>query len=370
MPTFDQKPKAPQQAASAEVTIPVQASFGQSQAVKSILHLQHTIGNQAVQRLLHSNAEEIAEGLAAIPSTHFDHDFSRLRANTDRRAGESAQAINALAFSAKWDTVFGTGQFARETSNGRTLPANELTQALQQRTCSQGIPFIQRTPGEEGDSRERLRLFARDPGQALVNWSQLDSGEQEELLDIMASLHGRGFAESFERIANSLRGAVNVRNYSDYRTVDRRRLESNGWNLIGRTIDGFDFGAHPSGGAVMVSTGEAGETQRREEPAQEDRSVSPPASINIPRDPAAAYGPIVAMSDTFLGVEADARLYANGNIEVYYEGSDNPMTYVPVPDTESFYQLYNEEGEASGGSPVDVYREFPDYLAEELGLTE
>ncbi len=52
MRTFAQKPKATQQTTSAKSTIPGRAHFGQSREVNSILHLQRTIGNQAVQRVL------------------------------------------------------------------------------------------------------------------------------------------------------------------------------------------------------------------------------------------------------------------------------------------------------------------------------
>ena len=52
MRTFAQNPKAAQQATSAKSTIPGRADFGQSREASSILHLQGTIGNQAVQRWL------------------------------------------------------------------------------------------------------------------------------------------------------------------------------------------------------------------------------------------------------------------------------------------------------------------------------
>jgi hypothetical protein len=221
-------------------------------------------------------------------------------------------------------------------------------------------------------SRERLWLFAYDPSQALARWPQFDSREQEQLLDMITHHYGASFAESFEHSANSMRGPVGVRRYRMYYGGVRRRLESHGWNLIG-TGQGFDFWVHPLGGVLMVFTRSAGETQPRVEETREEHRVSPGeilTRIDIPEDPTRLYGPVVATSESFLGVEADARIYANGTIEVFYEGSDNPITYVPVPDTASFYQAYDEEGEAYSGTSVDIYHEFPDYLAEELGLTE
>jgi len=79
MRTFAQKPKATQQTKSVKSTHPARALFsGQSRDVHFILQLQRTIGNQAVQRLLQSNAEELQAGSATTASTHFGHDFSRI----------------------------------------------------------------------------------------------------------------------------------------------------------------------------------------------------------------------------------------------------------------------------------------------------
>jgi len=78
MRTFAQKPKGSQQATSAKSTKPGQSLLGQRRNVYSILQLQRTIGNQAVQRLLHSNVEELEAGSTTIATTGFGHDFSRI----------------------------------------------------------------------------------------------------------------------------------------------------------------------------------------------------------------------------------------------------------------------------------------------------
>ena len=78
MRTFAQKPKATQHTTSAKSTIPGRAHFGQSREVSSILHLQRAIGNQAVQRLLQSNAEELETGSATTTSTRFGRNFSTI----------------------------------------------------------------------------------------------------------------------------------------------------------------------------------------------------------------------------------------------------------------------------------------------------
>ena len=77
MHTFAQKPKATQQTTPAKSTMPGR-HFGQSPEVRSILHLQRTIGNQAVQRMLRTDAEEPEADLTRPASLRFGHVFSRI----------------------------------------------------------------------------------------------------------------------------------------------------------------------------------------------------------------------------------------------------------------------------------------------------
>jgi hypothetical protein len=43
-----------------------------------MLHLQRKIGNQAVQRMFQTNAEELKAGLTGTASPRFGHDFSQI----------------------------------------------------------------------------------------------------------------------------------------------------------------------------------------------------------------------------------------------------------------------------------------------------
>jgi len=67
-------------------------------------------------------------GLEANPAL----DFSQVRVHTDSRAAESARAVNALAYTVGQDVVFGAGQYAPGTPEGRRLLAHELTHVVQQ----------------------------------------------------------------------------------------------------------------------------------------------------------------------------------------------------------------------------------------------
>lgn len=63
----------------------------------------------------------------------FGDDLSHVRVHADHRAAESADAINAKAYTFGHDLVFGAGQYAPETDAGKRLLAHELTHVRQAR---------------------------------------------------------------------------------------------------------------------------------------------------------------------------------------------------------------------------------------------
>jgi hypothetical protein len=62
----------------------------------------------------------------------FGQDFSQVRVHADAQAAESAQNVNALAYTVGHNVVFGAGQYAPATASGRQLLAHELTHVVQQ----------------------------------------------------------------------------------------------------------------------------------------------------------------------------------------------------------------------------------------------
>ena len=62
----------------------------------------------------------------------FGKDFSQVRIHTGSQAAEAARALNAQAFTVGLDVVFGAGQYASESVEGKRLLAHELTHVLQQ----------------------------------------------------------------------------------------------------------------------------------------------------------------------------------------------------------------------------------------------
>ncbi|MBC2702900.1 MAG: DUF4157 domain-containing protein [ANME-2 cluster archaeon] len=98
----------------------------------------------------------LAESERAYFEPRFGADFSRVRVHTDTRATDSAQAVNARAYTVGQDVVFGTGQYVPETTSGQRLLAHELTHVIQQ-----GESILNRTTQErEGDGNIRYQLNA------------------------------------------------------------------------------------------------------------------------------------------------------------------------------------------------------------------
>ena len=74
MPRFAENPKATHQAKSPKVTPADQSQQVGAEDVNPVLHLQRTIGNQAMQRFLQTSAED---GKTGSTSSHLGHDVSR-----------------------------------------------------------------------------------------------------------------------------------------------------------------------------------------------------------------------------------------------------------------------------------------------------
>jgi hypothetical protein len=64
------------------------------------------------------------------------YSFNQVRVHTDAEAAESAQAVNALAYTVGNHVVFGAGQYAPTTTAGKHLLAHELLHTIQQGSSS------------------------------------------------------------------------------------------------------------------------------------------------------------------------------------------------------------------------------------------
>jgi hypothetical protein len=87
---------------------------------------------ETVYETLRSPGQPLDLETRAFMGRRFGHDFSQVRVHTDAKAAESAQAVNALAYTVGRDIVFASGQYAPRTSKQQELLAHELTHTIQQ----------------------------------------------------------------------------------------------------------------------------------------------------------------------------------------------------------------------------------------------
>ena len=110
----------------------------------------------------------------------FGHDFSRVRVHTDSVADQSADEVNALAYTVGRNIVFGAGRFAPETQEGRRLLAHELTHVVQQgSSASNSHPIAGRIHQPSTGVLQRDRKDeGKDP------WDNLDPSDRQEVEEL------------------------------------------------------------------------------------------------------------------------------------------------------------------------------------------
>jgi hypothetical protein len=114
---------------------------------------------------LNRSSQPLPESTRAYFEPRFGRDFSQVRLHTDTQAVESAQAVNARAFTMGSDVVFGAGQYAPEASDGRRLMAHELAHVVQQGEISKLrvklSDAIQRQEAESAPAAAQVAASAR-----------------------------------------------------------------------------------------------------------------------------------------------------------------------------------------------------------------
>ena len=92
----------------------------------------------SVDRVLSGSGRPLDPSIQQDMGQRFGHDFSQVRVHTGSAAEQSAQDINAHAYTVGHNIVFGAGGFAPGSHEGRKLVAHELTHVVQQ-TGAAGI---------------------------------------------------------------------------------------------------------------------------------------------------------------------------------------------------------------------------------------
>lgn len=116
-----------------------------------------------VHEVLRSPGQPLDPATRAFMEPRFGHEFSAVRVHSDARAADSAEAVNALAYTVGRDLVFGANQYAPRTSAGRRLIAHELAHVVQQSAADTAWPLQVEPPSavSETESEHAAALIAR-----------------------------------------------------------------------------------------------------------------------------------------------------------------------------------------------------------------
>jgi hypothetical protein len=114
----------------------------------SDLEANDQVANE-ISNIRSSGGSSLDSSTKEFMESRFGFDFSNVRIYTDGRAATSAQSVNALAYAAGNDIVFGHGQYQPNTLEGRRLLAHELTHVVQQTNATTSSCHVQRAPEEK-----------------------------------------------------------------------------------------------------------------------------------------------------------------------------------------------------------------------------
>ncbi len=149
---------------------------------------------------LRGGGQPLSDSARAFFEPRFGYDFSQVRVHTDSKASGSAGALNALAYTVGRDVVFGEGQYAPATVQGKRLIAHELAHVVQQGSAAQQkqtkqVPshpaeqfvlsqsHLKRTPSNRSALSSPGLVQKKANGRSLPvpTWSQLPNYAQTDL---------------------------------------------------------------------------------------------------------------------------------------------------------------------------------------------
>ena len=163
-----------------------------------LLDLQRAAGNASVTQFVQREEDEphpvrqvidsgggreLESGVRTRMEQSLGQNFGDVKVHTDQRAADSAAAVQAKAYTAGSDIVFGEGQYSPGTADGERTLAHELTHVVQQRSGP-----VDGTPVAGGisvsDPSDRFERAADATAEAVVSGAapvQRQEAAEEEL---------------------------------------------------------------------------------------------------------------------------------------------------------------------------------------------
>lgn len=150
-----------------------------------------------VHQALRSPGQPLDGGTRSFMEGRFGRDLSPVRLHADATAAQSARAIQARAYTAGHDIVFGAGQFSPTSRDSLKLLAHELTHVIQQ--SEGGAPAVQRQP-DAGSSAAMQRPLPDMKRQMVASRAKSDLRKSHDpLKEMQRCIEGCLFSTTEER---------------------------------------------------------------------------------------------------------------------------------------------------------------------------
>ena len=234
-----------------------------------------------VHEVLNSPGQPLVAETRAFLEPRFEHDFSHIRVHTDEQAAMTANRLNARAFTIGRDIVFGGGQYALGTDQGKRLLAHELTHTIQQQVGTAGL-IVQRDVID--DVREKLSYSATD-------WAVTDA-DAIEALALLGTIPAASLANSLTRLGPEYVARLldNLPDAAKTGEIYRRVLQTNSLLALRPAVpkaSSVDQRVSPPGPAATVP----GADLTRELGYELDPSSRPAPAPPVPAGPPGAPPP-------------------------------------------------------------------------------
>ncbi len=108
---------------------------------------------------LKGGGQPLPESTRSFYEPRFGHDLSKVRIHSDENAAEAARTVNARAFTAGRDVVFGKGEYTPQNGEGQRLLAHELVHVVQQ--SGGQLDNLQRKPETEKGGKKKEKTKAK-----------------------------------------------------------------------------------------------------------------------------------------------------------------------------------------------------------------
>ena len=138
--------------------------------------------SQLVGQALQLPGQPLDKKTRILMESRFHQDLGNVRIHYDQSANDSAEAINAKAYTVGRDIVFGDGQYSPETQSGQHLLAHELTHVFQQtKSGNANNPSAQRVQRQPDNDKQV------DPADNIKKAVALLKGRDPKLVQEMLS---------------------------------------------------------------------------------------------------------------------------------------------------------------------------------------